>query len=291
MVDQAALPVLSDAIAALVARSGGSIVSVHSKQSRGSGFVWKDGFIVTSDESLGEGDISVLATGGPAKPATLVGRDASTDIALLRSDTSGLAPVRFAAGLARVGTLALALGAREGAAVAALGIIAASGPAWRSLRGGAIDARLEFDAAIRREVEGGLVVDTDGAALGMAVIGPRRRTLIIPATTIARVAPILETQGRVPRGYLGLGLRPVRLDATRQIGAMVMHVDADGPGAKAGVHQGDVIEAWDGQPIASISSLVRSLGAESVGRAIAVGLRRGGAQVPVNLTIGERPSA
>ena len=291
MADQAALSALSDALAALVTGAGVSVVSVHSGHARGSGFVWKQGFVITSDESLGEGDVTVLAGDGVAKPASVVGRDASTDIALLKADTGALAPVRFAAAPPRVGALALALGARDGAPLAALGIIAVSGPSWRSLRGGSVDARLELDAAIRREAEGGLVVGPEGAALGMAVIGPRRRTLVIPATTIARVAPVLETHGRVPRGYLGLGLRAVRLDTTQQIGAMVMHVDSDGPGAKAGVHQGDVIEAWDGQPVASIASLVRSLGADSVGRAIVVGLRRGGAQLPVNLTIGERPAA
>jgi S1-C subfamily serine protease len=285
------LSALSDAVAALVARAGVSVVSVHSKHTRGSGFVWKDGFVITSDESLGEGNVSVLGSDGVAKPANIVGRDASTDIALLQTDTSNLAPARFATGSPRVGTLVVALGAREGTVVAALGIIAVSGPAWRSLRGGAIDARLELDVSVRREAEGGLLVDADGAALGMAVIGPRRRTTIIPATTLARVAPALETHGRVPRGYLGLGLRPVRLDTTHEIGAMVMHVDADGPGAKAGVHQGDVIEAWDGQPVASVAALMRSLDADSVGRAIVVGVRRGGAQLPVNLTIGERPVA
>ncbi|QGZ93708.1 S1C family serine protease [Terricaulis silvestris] len=291
MADQLQLSVFSDVLATLVAEAGAAVVSVHSKHTRGSGFVWKDGLVITSDESLGEGDISVQSADGVAKPATLVGRDASTNIALLRTDTGNAAPTRFTAKLPRVGALAVAIGARDGAALPALGMIAVSGPAWRSLRGGAIDARLELDVSIRREAEGGLVVDAEGAALGMAAIGPRRRTLLIPAETIARIAPILETKGRVPRGYLGLGLRPVRLDATQQTGAIVIHVDADGPGARAGVHQGDIIEAWDGQPVASIGSLLRGLGADSVGQAIVLGLRRGGAQLPVNLTVGERPAA
>jgi S1-C subfamily serine protease len=70
----------------------------------------------------------------------------------------------------------------------------------------------------------------------MAVFGPRRRVLVIPSATIDRVAAKLETHGRIPRGYLGLALQPVRLDDS-STGAMVMSVDASGPGARAGVRK------------------------------------------------------
>jgi S1-C subfamily serine protease len=124
----------------------------------------------------------------------------------------------------------------------------------------------------------------------MAVFGPRRRVLVIPSATIDRVAAKLETLGRIPRGYLGLGLQPVKLDETG-IGAMVMSVDAKGPGAKAGIRQGDVIVSYDGQPIRSVHALVRSLGPDSVGSVVRLALKRAGESVESVLTIGERPEA
>jgi len=72
---------------------------------------------------------------------------------------------------------------------------------------------------------------------------------------------------------------------------MVMSVDAKGPGAKAGLRQGDIIQAWDGQPIASFNALLRKLGPASVGKTVALSLRRGGEAITIDLEIGERPEA
>ena len=72
-------------------------------------------------------------------------------------------------------------------------------------------------------------------------------------------------------------------------GAMVMSVDPKGPGALAGVHQGDIIITWNGEPIRHLRSVLRALGADSVGRQITLGLRRAGESQQVSLTIGERP--
>jgi len=79
----------------------------------------------------------------------------------------------------------------------------------------------------------------------MAVFGPRRRVLVIPSATIGRVAARLESHGRIPRGYLGLGLRLVTTEGGRS-GAMVMNVDPLGPGATAGIYQGDIVVDWKG---------------------------------------------
>jgi S1-C subfamily serine protease len=288
--DFAPLQSFSTSISWLVDAVAPSIVSVHSHRARSSGFVWKRGLIVTADEALAdEGDVAIALPGGDRVSATIVGRDPTTDIALLRADRSDFAPVALDGAGPSVGALAVAVGGRDGAAVAALGIVAASGPAWRSMRGGEIDARIELDLSIRRSSEGGVAVNTAGQVFGMTVFGPRRRVLVIPAATIAHVAAQLETHGKVPRGYLGLGLQPVRLERDQGVGAMVMSVDAEGPGAKAGVQQGDVIVTWDGQPVGHVAALLRSLGPVSVGTTITLGLRRGGDTRSVELVIGERP--
>lgn len=285
------LHALSGVLAGLVERSSPSVVSIQSHRSLSSGFALRDGLVVTADEALAdEGDISVTLPGGERRPATVVGRDPTTDIALLRVAGTGPRGVSLDGRTPRVGSLALAIGARREGPVAAFGVISVVGPEWRSMRGGRIDARVEIDLRLGREAEGSLVLDADGGALGMAVLGPRRRVLLIPAATIGRVAAALERDGRIRRGYLGLGLQHVRV-ALEGKGAMVMAVDEHGPGTAAGMRQGDVIVAWDGRPLAGISALLRSLGPESIGRRVAVGLRRGGEPIELVMTIGERAPA
>jgi S1-C subfamily serine protease len=285
------LQALSASLTALVEQSAPSVVSVQSHRSLANGFALHDGLVVTADEALAEeGEVAVTLLGGERRSATVVGRDPSTDIALLRVDGAGPPGVSLDAGTPAVGSLALAIGARHDAALAAFGVVSLVGPEWRSMRGGRIDARIELDLGLRREAEGSLVVDVGGNALGMAVFGPRRRVLLIPAATIKRVAAALERDGRIRRGYLGLSLQPVRVGAGGK-GAMVMAVDDHGPGAAAGVRQGDVIVAWDGKPLPGISALLRALGPESVGRAVTIALHRGGEPTELTLTIGERAAA
>ena len=279
---------LSETLADLVATVAGSVVAVHSRRARSSGFVWRPGLIVTADEALAdEGSIEVSYAGGTAL-ATLAGRDATTDIALLRvPDAATLPPVLFAPSAPRAGSLAVAVGSHDDMPSSALGMVGSTGPAWRSMRGGAIDSRIELDLALRRSSEGGVVLDASGQAIGMAVFGPRRRVLVIPGSTIERVAARLQEHGRVSRGYLGLGMQPVRTPDGKSA-IMVMSVDRQGPGLAAGMYQGDVIVELDGQPVGSVSALLRVLGPESVGATVVLVVIRGGKMLDVRLVVGER---
>ena len=281
----------SAALEGVVAKLAPHLVSVISHRSRASGFVWRAGLIVTSDESLAEeGDIQVVLPGGEVIAAQLVGRDPTTAIAVLKIERMDLQPVALAAPLPAAGALALVLGAEGGAPTAALGLVSVSGGAWQSIRGGEIDARIELDARMRRTAEGGLAVNASGEAFGMTVFGPRRRTLVIPSATIGRVASQLEAHGRVARGYLGLGLQPVTVEGGGG-GLMVMSVDAKGPGAAAQIHQGDVLVSWDGKPFGELQALLRSLGPNSVGKTLSIELRRGGQTQVTKLQVSERPVA
>jgi S1-C subfamily serine protease len=280
---------LSAALEGTVAQLAPSVVSVLSHRMQASGFVWRPGLVVTSDESLAEeGDVRVVLPGGEEVAARVAGRDPSTAVALLEVERPDLAPVAMAAGIPAAGALALAVGAEAGAPTAALGVIAVSGGPWQSLRGGEIDARVELDARLRRTAEGGLAVNAAGQAFGMTVLGPRRRVLVIPSVTIGRVAAKLETHGRMPRGYLGLALRPVSVEGGGS-GIMVMGVDPGGPGAAAGIHQGDVLVGWDGKAVGRLQPLLRSLGPDSVGKTLALELRRSGQPHKAQLQVGERP--
>jgi S1-C subfamily serine protease len=100
----------------------------------------------------------------------------------------------------------------------------------------------------------------------------------------------LETHGRIARGYLGLGLHPVAIENGGGTGAMVVSVDPKGPGAAAGIHQGDVVVSLDGKPIGGVRPLLRALGPDSVGQKLTLELRRGGQTQQAVLTIGERPA-
>ena len=134
----------------------------------------------------------------------------------------------------------------------------------------------------------GLALTASGEAIGMAVQGVRR-VLVIPSATIGRVAGRLEIHGRIARGYLGVGLQPVKLDDG--IGAMVMSVDRSGPSAAARIRQGDIIVGWNDEKLSGLRSLLRSLGPDSVGSVVDVTIRRGGEPVRIKLTIGERADA
>lgn len=292
MTNYAPVTHLSAALADLVAKAAPSVVSVHSHRSQSTGFVWRPGLVVTADEALSDdGEFTVEVPGGDTVPARLVGRDPTTDVALLRIDRADLQPLQLTPSELAVGALAISVGSIEGSPVAAFGVVSRAGGPWRSLRGGEIDARIELDLRLRRSAEGGIALDMSGAPFGMVVFGPRRRVLIIPAATIERVADKLASHGRIPRGYLGLGLHPVALAGTGGMGAMVMSVDPKGPGAAAGVHQGDVIVAFNGEPLGRVQSLLRALGPDRVGQTVTLDLRRAGETKQLSLTIGERPAA
>jgi S1-C subfamily serine protease len=283
---------VSTMLEGIVAGLAPGVVSVISYRTHASGFVWRPGLIVTSDEGLAEeGEVHVLLPGGERITAQIVGRDPSTAIALLKVEGSNLRPVALAAAIPSPGGLVVAIGAEAGAPTAAFGMVSVSRGSWQSMRGGEIDARVELDARLRRTAEGGLAVNVTGQAFGMTVFGPRRRrVLVIPSVTIGRVAAKLETHGRIPRGYLGLGLQPVTVEGGGS-GIMVMSVDPKGPGAAANIHQGDVLVSWDGKPVSKLQPLLRSLGPDSVGKLLTVELRRGGQLQQTKLQIGERPAA
>lgn len=285
------LSAFSAAVAELVRGAALSVVSVKSERAESTGFVWRPGLVVAAENALADdGEIQIVAHDGAAARAELVGRDPSTDVALLRVQRTDLPQISTSASGPTAGALALVVAAREGAAAASLGIVSYAGPQWRSMRGGLIDARIELSAALRRSSEGGLALDAEGRALGMAVFGPRRRTLVIPAATIDRVAATLVAKGRIARGYLGLGLQAVKLEGGG-VGLIALSVDAKGPGAAAGVKQGDAIVAWNGEPLRGMYHLMRLLGPDSVGATVKLSLKRAGEALELDMTIAERPPA
>jgi S1-C subfamily serine protease len=283
----------SEHAARLVAAVAGAVVSVQAggRRARSSGIHWRAGVIVTAEEALdADDDITLTLPGGRQVPATLAGRDPTTDVAVLRFAPDGLpvAPISDSGAL-RAGHAVMAVGSHAGAPVASLGVVAHVGGAWHSMRGGTIDALLRLDqrAALGAGAEGGALVDTAGRALGMVVAGPRGRVLAIPAATIDRAVDQLLAKGYVGRGYLGAGLQPLRHGQGG--GILVVSIDPQGPAARAGLLVGDIVTAWNAAPITRVREVIHRLGPDSVGSAVELALTRAGAAAGLKVVIGERP--
>ena len=290
---------LSDAIAARAEAAKNAVVAVRLSEGRYlTGTVWQSGVVVVSEQSLPRKDeFEVVAPDGSTLAAKLAGRDASTNIAILKTAEPIAAPA-FTAVDARTGALALAIGADgAGGASARLGLVNFVGGEWHSRRGGLIDRRIVLDMQLASREEGGPVFDAAGGCIGMSTFGPRGQVIVIPHATLTRVVPQLIKEGHVSRGWLGVALHAVAVpDALRESadqngGMMVMSVVENGPAAQAGIVAGDIILSVDGISAYRFRKLARYFGSDSIGRRADIRLIRGGAVITVQTTIAERQAA
>lgn len=295
------LSAFADHTADVVERVAASVVAVHGGGRRSSsGIHWRSGVIVTAEEALERDDgVKLTLAGGRHVDASLVGRDPTTDVAVLRFPPDGLSPAATANVSLRAGQAVLAVGSHEGGSLAAFGIVAFAGGPWHSLRGGTIDSLIRLDMTLSPAGEGGALVDASGRIIGMTVLGPRHRALAIPSSTIDRTVDQLLARGHVFRGYLGAGLQPIsrKREAAEQNaasearGVLVVSLDPAGPAARAGLLVGDIVTTWSGKAIDLVRDVFRLLGPESIGSTVALGLLRGGAPAELKVVIGERPVA
>lgn len=295
------LSALSASLSTLIETAARSVVGVRSHgRPVASGFAWKADVVVTASDALeADDDIAIVLADGRAVEARLAGRDPTTDVAVLRASDGALQPLAgTVAKGTRVGELVVSVGRGREGVTANLGMVSAAGGAWQSMRGGAIDSLLRLDMRLAPRAEGGLVIDAEGIPLGMVVLGPRRRPLAIPMTTIERVGAKLLAEGRIRRGYLGLGLQPLRLDEAlaqahalpSRRGIMVVSLDPAGPARAAGVHVGDVIVGLDGEPLGGMRPLQSRLTPESIGRDLELRIVRAGQIATAKVTIAASPA-
>ncbi|MBC7894781.1 MAG: trypsin-like peptidase domain-containing protein [Cytophagaceae bacterium] len=297
-----ALQNLSDDLAAVVASVGPSLVAIHARRRiPASGLLWRPDIVVTNHHVIQREDgITVTLADGTSVGASLVGRDPTTDIAVLRLERPATQPVIRPAAGARVGQIVLALGMPGTAVTAALGVISAAGGEWRTWAGGRIDQYLRVDVAVYDGFSGGALTNASGEVIGMNSSGlSRASAMTIPLATVTRVAEQLLKTGRVARGYIGVGLQAVRLPTgvaaqltpPQDVGLMVVSLDEGAPASAAGIQLGDTIVSFDGRSVTDPGEMLGMLSGERVGTTAPVTLVRAGQVTTTTLTIGERPRA
>lgn len=282
----------SDATTAMVEDAARRVVAVNGRDRGGSsGIIVRPGIVVTAEEALEhEDNVEVILPDGREAKASVVGRDPTTDVAVLRVAGADVVGVEAAA-MPRPGAIVIGVGRVGKDVVAALGSVSHVGEAWRSSQGGLIDARIRADVTLRRATEGGALMDAEGKLMGMAVFGPRQRVLAIPHATIMRSAEHILAHGSVTRGYVGINVQPVATDSASGGGAIIVGLDPEGPAKKAGILLGDIVLTWNGEAVNGTRAIIDRLGPSAVGQAVKLGLSRGGNQVDVSLIVVARPSA
>ncbi|WP_263365945.1 S1C family serine protease [Edaphobacter bradus] len=291
---------LSSSFADTIAALENSIVAIDSGgRSTSSGVVWRPGVIVTTHHSLRlrEG-IKIILAGEPLN-ARLIGSDVTTDLAVLGIDSVKLTPASSADGVVtRAGDVVLSVGrSRLGDISASCGIIARTGSAWRTWRGGAIDSLIRPDIRLYVGQSGSALVTEQRQVLGINSPALARQAVItIPAQTIRRVVEDILELGHVPRPFLGLAMQPIPIpEPARELfpggadGALlVTHVEPKAPAALAGVMVGDLIVSFNREPVAGVREILHRLLASRIGDTISLAVFRGGVKVDLTMSVADR---
>lgn len=293
---------VSDALAVAVETASASTVRIEARRRfPASGIVWSsDGVIVTAHHVVEQEDaIQIGLADGQTVAATLVGRDPTTDVAVVRVQTVELTPpawVEVEANRLRVGHLVLAVGRPGRTVQATLGVINTLGDSWRTSAGGSIDRYVQTDVVMYPGFSGGPLLNAAGEVVGMNTSGLLRdASLTVPVPTLRRVVEMLLAHGRVRRGFLGVSTQPVRLPAAlaeslgQETGLLLTAVEPTGPAEEGGLVLGDALVGLDGQPVRQHDDLLALMASDRIGTTVPVRIIRSGQVQELRVRIGERP--
>ncbi|HEY3639987.1 MAG TPA: PDZ domain-containing protein, partial [Xanthobacteraceae bacterium] len=246
--------------------------------------------------------ITVRTTDSQTLKAHLIGRDAATDLAVIKVDGAGFPFVNFEdRAKPRVGDWVVAVGNPFNlSGTATAGIVSALGR--RNVSGSSYVDYMQIDAPINRGNSGGPTFDTEGNVMGVntAIFSPSGGSVgigfDIPAATAKNVIAQLKNSGHVTRGWLGVQIQPVTSEVADALGlkqaggALVSEPQADSPAAKAGVKAGDVIVSVDGTSIKDSRELAQKIGTMSPGSSVRLGVIRDGSQQTINVVLAQMPN-
>ncbi|MFL6350639.1 MAG: S1C family serine protease [Bryobacteraceae bacterium] len=295
------LSAFSHGLADLVEKTAAGVVAVKAAAYRVvSGLILGGDLIAVSNHTLRREDrIPIQTWDGTQAEATILGRDPTIDLGLLKVEGRSLNPLKAAdpASL-KAGALAavvgLTLDAGPSASLGILGAVGGSRPTWR---GGTLDHFFRLDVNLYPSQSGAAVVNAEGHLIGLATPALLRHSAVaVPLPTLNRIADELLQQGRIRHGYLGVGLHPVavaaslreKLGATAEMGLILLSVEPDSPADKAGWLVGDILISLDSKAIGDIEELQTALRGNTVGRSLKASLLRGGQLIETQITVSER---
>ncbi|MFY9909430.1 MAG: trypsin-like peptidase domain-containing protein [Candidatus Sulfotelmatobacter sp.] len=286
--DDGLLDAYSRAVTGAVERVNPSVVNIEVHQAAGrtrsgnererrgggSGFVFTpDGLILTNSHVVHDAKrMEVTFADGRHMPASAIGDDPASDLAVIRVNEPGLTAVTLGdSQQLRVGQLAIAIGNPYGfQSTVTAGVVSALGRSLRSYSGRLIDDVIQTDAALNPGNSGGPLVDSAGRVIGVntATILPAQGICFaIGINTAKFVASRLLRDGRIRRSYIGVSAQTVPIhrrvvrfyDLPRESGALVLSVEENSPAKRAGLCEGDVVVALEGRPVAGVDDLHRLL--------------------------------
>ncbi len=276
-----------------------SVVSITGGNSGGSGVVvTRDGLILTNDHVVGNRrSFNVSLSDGREFEARVVGRDRSTDLAVLKptKKMSGMTPIRLAnSNNVRLGEIVLAIGNpfNVGQTVT-MGIVSA--------KERAADGYIQTDAAINPGNSGGALINLDGELVGInrAILSPSGGNngigFAIPSNTARPVFESLVKYGRVDRAWLGVGIQDVDAGLARELGlpvsagVLLNQVMRGSPAEQSGLRTGDVVVKVRGERVKTAARLGRLISSAGIGSQVPVELYREGRKLTLDVTLGQRP--
>lgn len=291
---------LSDALADAAEKAGAATVLVNARRRMpASGIVYAADLILTADHIIErEEGIKVVLADGAEVSASVAGRDAGSDLAVLKLERPVGTVAEATKSPARLGQIALVLGRPSPNGIeASLGTVSAMGGPIRTGRGGMLERYIRTDSISYPGFSGGPLVAADGTVLGVNTSGLANGAAVtIPADIAWRIADTLVKHGRIQHGYLGIRSQTVEIPATSQktlnreqtTGLLVVGVEGDSPASKAGLIVGDILVAVAGVPVLHHDELFTRLDDDVVGKSTPIDVLRGGQPQTINVVIGER---
>lgn len=299
MADEQVLVALSHAMADAVERAGEATVMVDGRRRLpATGIGYAEDLVLTADHVVErDDDISVGLPDGTTLGATVAGRDPRSDLALLRVDGQVTVANRMEGGAA-VGQVAIALGRPSLHGIeASWGIVSSVGGPARTRRGGMLEQYIRTDAIPYPGFSGGPLVDAEGRVIGINTSGlTGGSSITIPVDLAWSIAGSLAEHGQVKRGYLGVRSQVVEIPQAQQsklgraqpTGLLLVSVVDESPAGASGLLVGDILVAFNEQPVADPDELQQKLFGSVVGKTVPVQVLRGGEPYTASVTVGAR---